>query len=67
MGNNGKAFCYTAPWVLEFFLGGPTRLRSDAGVWSVSLNDSKPSSPATGQEEEDVFLPKSVQADTLQT
>lgn len=67
VGNNGNAFCYAASWVLEFLLGGPPRLRSDAGVWSVSLNDNSPSSPAAGQEEEEVFLPESVETDTLQT
>lgn len=42
VGNNGNAFCYAASWVLEFLLGGPPHLRSDAGVWSVSLNDNTP-------------------------
>lgn len=64
VGNNGNAFRYAASWVLEFLLGGPPRLRWDAGVWSVSLNDNKPSSPAAGQEEEEVFLPKCVPTHT---
>lgn len=56
VGNNGNAFCYSASSVLEFLLGGPPRLWSDAGAWSVSLNDNKPSSPAAGQEEEEGFM-----------
>ena len=37
------------------FWVAPPRLRSDTGVWSVRLNDNKSSSPAAGQEEEEVF------------
>lgn len=56
VGNNRNALCYAASCVPEFLLGGPPRLRSDAEAWSVSLNDNKASSPAAGQEEEDVFF-----------
>lgn len=43
------------------------RLWSDVGAWSVRLNDSEPSLPAAGQEDEEALLPKSVQTDALQT
>ncbi|KAK1885205.1 Transferrin receptor protein 1 [Dissostichus eleginoides] len=62
--NNGVAVCYATSWVLELLLGGPPRLRWDAGVWSVSLNDNKASYPAAGQEEEDVFLFAKIWSDT---
>lgn len=53
--------CWSSSWVARHVCG---RMQ---GAWSVSLNDNKASSPAAGQEEEDVFLPKSAQTHTLQT